>query len=166
MAHRNLDATDEEREVLRAWVQRDGDAAEALDRLIELDLAEKDWAAVEDDARRLLAVNPILRSPHRALGVAAQEQEKRPEAIRAFESLLSLDPVNPADVHFRLGQLYRERDAAVAKRHVLLAIEEAPRFREAHRLLLDLPPSPSRNPTAPPAAEPPPAPEPGPPATQ
>jgi hypothetical protein len=30
-----------------------------------------------------------------------------------------------------------KRDPA-AKRHVLMALEEAPRFREAHRLLLEL----------------------------
>lgn len=140
-ACRNLEEPEEERVVLREWAKRDGDASDALDRLIELDLEKKDWVAVEDDARRLLAVNPLLRSPHRALGIAAQEQERHPEAIRAFESLLNLDPVNPADVHFRLGQLYLEDDAAKSKRHLLAAIEDAPRFREAHRLLLQLKPA-------------------------
>ena len=113
--------------------------ADALDRLIELDLEMKNWEGVEEDARKLLSVNPLLRSPHRALGIAAQEQGHKPAAIRAFESLLNLDPVNPADTHFRLAQLYRESDAGKARHHVLNAIEEAPRFREAHRLLLELP---------------------------
>lgn len=155
MACRNLEQTEEERATLREWVQRDGDAADALDRLIELDLAAEDWAAVQDDARRLLAVNPLLRSPHRALGVAAQELADSASAIRSFESLLHLDPVNPADVHFRLGQLYREEDAPKAKRHVLTAIEEAPRFREAHELLLALRPN---EPDAPAPPDPTPAP--------
>ncbi len=161
MACRNLEEAEQERETLRAWTRRDGDAADALDRLIELDLEKEDWPAVEDDARRLLAINPLLRSPHRALGLAAQVQEKHPEAIRAFESLLHLDPVNPADVHFRLGQLHRPTDAAKSKRHVLLALEEAPRFREAHGLLLELEPAPPPPPA--PASEPspdPPAPKP------
>jgi tetratricopeptide (TPR) repeat protein len=142
LACRNLEDSEGERRALREWAKRDGDAADALDRLIELDLEAMDWSAVEDAARRLLAINPLLRSPHRALGLAAQNQDKQPEAIRAFESLLNLDPVNPADVHFRLGQLYRGDDASKSKRHILLALEDAPRFREAHRLLLALDPAP------------------------
>ncbi|NIP94834.1 MAG: hypothetical protein GWO24_15870, partial [Akkermansiaceae bacterium] len=86
MACRNLEETEQERQTLREWAKRDGDAADALDRLIELDLQREDWPAVEDDARRLLAVNPLLRSPHRALGLAAQAQEKPSEAIEAFQS--------------------------------------------------------------------------------
>ena len=157
-ACRNLEEFDEERTSLRAWSKRDGDASQALDRLIELDLEKQDWSAVEEDARRLLAVNPLLRSPHRALAVSAQAQGRRPEAIRAFESLLHLDPVNPADVHFRLGQLYAEdHDDATATRHVLAAIEEAPRFREAHQLLLHLKPSPRSAPAPTPEPVPDPA---------
>lgn len=138
LASRNLDEPEREREALREWTRRDSDATGALERLIEIDLERGDWPAVEEDARRLLAVNPLLRSPHRALGLAAQEQGKAPDAIGAFETLLHLDPVNPADAHFRLAQLYREQDDVRARRHVLCALEEAPRFRGAHRLLLAL----------------------------
>ena len=140
-AQRNLDDADGERGTLRELAKRDADAIDAFDRLIELDMAERDWTALEDDARRLLALNPLLRSPHRALGVAAQEQQRTAAAIAAFNSLLQLDPINPADVHFRLAQLHAGDDAERAKRHVLLALEEAPRFRAAHKLLLELPPS-------------------------
>lgn len=169
-ASRNLEDFEAEREALREWTQRDSDASDALDRLIELDLEQKDWASVEEDARKLLAINPLLRSPHRALGVAAQEQGHHSAAIRSFESLLHLDPVNPADTHFRLGQLYLDDDAAQARRHLLSAIEEAPRFREAHKLLLQLPapppnlaPAPEANPNSAaddPEAEPKPQPSP------
>lgn len=140
LASRNLEDTEAERSALRSLVQRDGDASDALDRLIEIDLSLEDWSAVEDDARRLLAINPLLRSPHRALGIAAQEQEQAPAAIQAFESLLGLDPVNPADVHFRLASLHQPAEPEKARRHVLEAIAEAPRFREAHTLLLKLAP--------------------------
>ena len=137
-AQRNLGNSEGERDTLRAWAERDADALDAFTRLIELDMAAEDWAAVEVDARRLLALNPLLRSPHLALGVAAQQQGKAVEAIAAFGSLLRLDPVNPADVHFRLAQLHAAGDPDLAKRHVLLALEEAPRFRAAHELLLEI----------------------------
>jgi tetratricopeptide (TPR) repeat protein len=137
-AQRNLSDSEGERDTLRAWAERDADALEAFTRLIELDLLAEDWAAVGVGARRLLALNPLLRAPHLALGMAAQEQGKTAEAIAAFDSLLRLDPINPADVHFRLAQLHAANDSASAKRHVLLALEEAPRFRAAHDLLLEI----------------------------
>ncbi|HUV65948.1 MAG TPA: hypothetical protein VMW24_18785, partial [Sedimentisphaerales bacterium] len=52
--------------------------------------------------------------------------------------LLLLDPADPADIHYRLARLLEHKDPAEAKRHVLLALAEAPRFREAHRLLLKI----------------------------
>ena len=39
--------------------------------------------------------------------------------------------------HFHLARLLREHEKPEAKRQLLMALEEAPRFREAHRLLLD-----------------------------
>ena len=106
-AQRNLDDTEGERQTLREWARRDADARDAFIRLIELDLEAEDWPAVEDSSHRLLALNPLLRTPHRALGIAAQQQKKNPEAISAFNSLLRLDPINPADTHFRLAQLHK-----------------------------------------------------------
>ena len=141
-ANRNLGEVEEERAALRAWSERDGEATDASLRLVELDLEAKDWQALDGSARRVLAVNPLLRAPHRALGLSAQERGDEAVATGAFETLLQLDPVNPADVHFRLAGLYRKNDEAKARRHVLLALEEAPRFREAHRLLLELTPEP------------------------
>jgi tetratricopeptide (TPR) repeat protein len=137
-AQRNLEDTAGERQTLRELAKRDSDAIDAFIRLIDLDLDAKDWPSVEESSRRLLALNPMLRSPHGALGIAAQEQQKKSEAIAAFTSLLRLDPVNPADVHFRLAQLHSKDDARKAKRHLLMALEEAPRFRAAHTLLLEL----------------------------
>jgi hypothetical protein len=52
--------------------------------------------------------------------------------------LLLLDPPDPADVHFRLARLLEQTGDPGAKREVLEALEEAPRFLEAHRLLLRL----------------------------
>jgi uncharacterized protein HemY len=51
-----------------------------------------------------------------------------------------LDPADAAQVHYQLARLLHARGnaEAEAKRHVLQALEEAPRFREAQRLLLQL----------------------------
>jgi len=138
VACRNLGETEEERAALRRWAEVDGEASEAFLRLVELDLDAKDWEALSWSSRRVLSVNPMLSAPHHALGLAAEEQGETEAAIEAFETLLQLDPVNPAEVHYRLGRLHRPRDLPTAKRHVLLALEEAPRFRAAYGLLRDL----------------------------
>jgi hypothetical protein len=50
---------------------------------------------------------------------------------------VALDPIDPADVHFRLAMHLTElSELSAARREVLRSLEEAPRFRAAHRQLL------------------------------
>ncbi len=78
-------------------------------------------------------------APHRYLAQAAEKLGSRDEAIRANQALILFDTTDAADTHFRLAQLLREAgNREAAKRHVLMALEEAPRFLAAHRLLLEL----------------------------
>ena len=91
---------------------------------------------VAKNAERFLAVNPLLPQPHRFLGTASEALGDSKRAIRSYETLLKLDPRDPADVHFRLAKLLHQAGDPGARRHVLEALEEAPRYREAHRLLL------------------------------
>jgi tetratricopeptide (TPR) repeat protein len=135
--HRKLNETDAERALLRQYVVLDTDATAAFLRLIELETARAEWAAVREDALRMLAVNPLVPQPHRALALAAEKTGNPKEAIAAYQSLLALKPDDLADAHYRLGKLlFEQGDATAARRHVLTALEHAPRFREAHALLL------------------------------
>jgi hypothetical protein len=53
--------------------------------------------------------------------------------------LLAFDTTDAAHTHFRLATLLRDAGQnEQAKRHVLMALEEAPRYLEAHQLLLKL----------------------------
>ena len=57
----------------------------------------------------------------------------------AWRTLIQMDVPDRADVHYKLSQLLHKRgDTAEARRHVLLALEETPRYREALQLLLTL----------------------------
>ena len=67
----------------------------------------------------------------------ASGQDQTDPAIESWRTLLQLDPGDPAEAHFRLARLLRKNKNPEAKRHLLMALEEAPRFRQAHRLLLD-----------------------------
>ena len=107
-------------------------------RLMELSAAAKDWGAVATNAERYLAVNPLVAQPYRHLAQASEALDRRDDAISACKTLLLLDPPDPAGAHFQLARLLHQSGDATAKRHLLQALEEAPRFRDAHRLLLEM----------------------------
>ena len=106
---------------------------------MELDEAAGDWRGVAENARRLLAVNPLIPAPHRQLARAAEHLGERDEALTAYRALSLLDDTDPADVHYRLAKLLHQAGKPdEARREVLKSLEEAPRFLDAHRLLLEL----------------------------
>lgn len=137
-AHRNLGETNLERGVLSRLAMLDADAVDAFLRLMELSGAMKDWSGVRQNAERFLAVNPLLAQPYRYLAQANEHLGQNQTAIQSYQTLLLLDPPDPAEAHFRLARLLHETDEPGSKRHLLQALEEAPRFREAHRLLLQI----------------------------
>jgi len=154
-AHRGLNETNAERAVLTKLGDRTADDLDAFLRLMELADAAQDWPTVELNAKRFLAVNPLVPQPYRYLARAAEELKQTKTAIDACQSLLLLDPPDPADVHFRLAKMMKQTGDPAAKRHVLMALEEAPRFREAHRLLLEINQQMARNQTPPAGVQPP-----------
>jgi tetratricopeptide (TPR) repeat protein len=136
---RGLSDAAAERAALEKVASSDADSADAYLRLMELSADKEDWQAVVKYARRMLAVNPLVVAPHRYLAQAAEKLNHRSDAIQSYRALLEFETVDPADVHFRLARLLDDDgQRAEAKQHVLMALEEAPRFLEAHRLLLEL----------------------------
>jgi tetratricopeptide (TPR) repeat protein len=136
--YRNLKETKEEREVLEILAARSADSVDSYLRLLEMAETSSDWPAVSLNANRLLAVNPLLPQPHRSLARASEVLGQSQPAIVAYQTLLLMDPPDPADVHYRLAKLLKPKDESAARRHVLQALEEAPRFRDAHKLLLEM----------------------------
>ena len=119
---------------------RDGDAIPAYLRLMELDQAAGDWARRGEEWRggswRSIRWFP---TPHRQLARAAEHSGERDEALTAYRAVALLDDTDPAEVHYHLAKLLREAGKPQeARREVLRSLEEAPRFREAHQLLLEL----------------------------
>jgi tetratricopeptide (TPR) repeat protein len=138
-ALRKLRRTEEEAAVLRLMVERDPSAKAVLLRLIELDLAGKDWESVQTQAQRTIALNPFLLAPQQALAEAAEALGQSTEAIAAYRRVLLLDPVSAAMIHYKLAKLLRQSDEVQAKKHLLEALALAPRFRLGHQLLQEWP---------------------------
>jgi len=136
--HKNLKETAEERATLEKLAAIDGEAVDAYLRLMEIGVEQQDWKLVQVNADRFLAVNPLLAQPYWFAGKSNESTGNPDKAADAYKRLLQLDPADPAEVHFRLAKLLTVKNPAQAKEHVLRALEEAPRFREAHSLLLKL----------------------------
>ncbi|MCA9149284.1 MAG: tetratricopeptide repeat protein, partial [Planctomycetales bacterium] len=154
--YRELDQIENERQTLMQLVQNDADAIDALIRLIEIDRDRDDWSSVRDHALALTAVNPMTSVSQQALLDAGLQLQESDLIIAAQRALLQMEPADVAAAHFRLASAYLQSDnQPLAKRHVLMALEEAPRYRDAQRLLLKLldapsaapPDDPSDNPT-------------------
>lgn len=137
-AHRGLSETEQERAVLNKLARIDADALESYVRLMELETGAQDWNGATRNALRFLAVNPLVAPPYRFLARASEELGRDSDAVQAYETLLLLEPPDPADLHYRLARLLHKTGDTGAKRQVLQALEEAPRFRDAHRLLLKI----------------------------
>lgn len=130
---------EEERALLSQIVEIDDAAPTALLRLLELDGQRGDWESVRRNAQRLRAVNPLTSHPHRWLAEAAERLDRPAEALMALRSLLAVSADDPAAVRYRMARLLaRQGEVAQARREVVQALEEAPRYRDAQRLLLEL----------------------------
>lgn len=136
--HRNLGETEAERETLGKLASISSDSIYAYDRLMQMEAEEENWAPVVAAGEKYLAVYPLNAETYWQMGQANQELGKNAEAVGSYRRLLLLDPADPADVNYRLASLLRREDPATAKRHVLEALADAPRFRQAHRLLLEI----------------------------
>ena len=139
VAHRELGEVDEEMQVLNKWIHHDGDAVEAYSSLIDHAAAEQNWESLRAIGELMIAVDPLLESGHRARAIAAQKQGNETESLRFLPRLLLFDTADLADTHFQIAKLhFDEQHYDASRRHVLLSLEQAPRFRDAHRLLLAL----------------------------
>ena len=136
--YRNFKEYQQERQVRAKLAILDSDAVDVYLRLIVLGEAEKDWAFVLKNADRYLAVNPLVATPYQYKALAHEQLGHWEDAISAYQKVLRFNPADPAQIHFHLAQLMHKTGNPEAKRHVLQSLEEAPRFHEAYRLLMEI----------------------------
>jgi len=97
----------------------------------------REAAAVLD---RINYIYPVADEElHRHLGELWLDEGNLDGAIREFQAVVALDPLDRADSEFNLAQAYRQASRhEEALDHVVAALEAAPGFRPAQRLLLEL----------------------------
>ncbi len=136
--YRETNRTTDEQKILEEHVAIASDSVTAYQRLIELYSDQNNQSGVMAMTDKLFAVNPLMKGSWKLRAGAAEATNNPEAAIEAWRSLLTLEPEDPALVHYRLARLLHAKNDPQAKRHVLMALEEAPRYRDAHRLLLQI----------------------------
>ena len=97
------------------------------------------WDDIHAYAQKVIAINPLLPEGHEAIADAAVERKQPGDAVASLRALKRMDPVDPASIDFRLASALRAiGKLEQSKHHVMRALVEAPRYREAHRLLLEI----------------------------
>lgn len=136
--HRANQDTDQELDTLRKIASLTAESPQTYRRLIELSLERNQWRQARRYAEKLQAVTPLDYGAYDAIASASAELEEFATERNALEAAARLDPPDPARVHFRLAEIYRDDDPSLAKNHTLRALEAAPRFKDAYKLLLAL----------------------------
>jgi tetratricopeptide (TPR) repeat protein len=119
-------------------------------KLLSKDLEDAGRTAEAADAlNRLNFIYPMDAAAHRSLGGLWLVQGNPTAAIREFQAVLAKNPLDQAQAHYDLARaLYAAKRTDQARDECLSALETAPGFRPAQKLLLELSNSPE--PAAPP----------------
>jgi cellulose synthase operon protein C len=127
-------------ETLTAYEKMGGEDPAALKKLASL---EEELGAPKDAAATLERINYIYpvhdEEMHRHLGDLLLAQKDFPGAIREYSAVVASGPLDKAGAQYNLAQAYLaagQRDKA--EDSVLAALEAAPGYRPAQKLLLEI----------------------------
>jgi tetratricopeptide (TPR) repeat protein len=126
--------------VLTTYEHQGGQTPDMLKRLAALEEAAGKPAEASATLERVNYVYPV-KDPdlHRRLGDLLYAQKQYDGAIREYNALVASNPVDKAGAEFSLAQAYfAAGQRAKAEESVLAALETAPGYRPAQKLLLEL----------------------------
>lgn len=126
-------------EELERYARAGGRDPECLKRLARLhaEAGRKREAAAA--LARLVYVYPMDEDLHVTLGGLWFDLGNLEGAIREYRAVLAREPADPAAAHYNLARAYHAaKRADLAHEEVLSALEAAPGFRPAQKLLLEL----------------------------
>ncbi len=138
LAARQGDVTTELKHLQALHRLRDDDLP-TYRRIAEIAIEREDWELLASMSAAMLAVNPLLPAGHEWLAEAGEQLQRPADTVRALAALSRMEQVDPAGLHYRWAVALEKLDRnAEAKRQVLMALEYAPRYRDAYRLLTKL----------------------------
>ncbi len=124
---------------LKAYQTMGGESPEMLTKLASLQEDSGDKEAAAATLNRINYIYPESEKLHRKLGELWLAQGNNEGAVREFTAVLALKPLDKASAQYELAQAYMALgDKAKAEESVLAALETAPGFRPAQKLLLEI----------------------------
>jgi tetratricopeptide (TPR) repeat protein len=140
LIHRERKDIQAERLALQQWIELDPHASAPRKRLIEIERELQTWDSVMTACNSLLEIQPMQTSTLEHLAEACEKLGQPQVAISSLQALTHLDPLDPAQLHYRLAVAYHKagQQSDKARRHCLMALEESPRYAQALELLLRL----------------------------
>lgn len=135
-ALKNQAATLEDYERYR---DRGGSNVEILKKTSVLEVENHRLDQARLTLRELSFVYPEDEESHRRWGSLLLEAKEAPGAVREFQAVLALKPADVVDARYHLASaLHLAGRNSEAKDEVVAALEDAPRYRPAQKLLLEL----------------------------
>jgi tetratricopeptide (TPR) repeat protein len=137
--------TKAEMAILTAYEHEGGQMPDVLKRLATLEESAGQKTEAAATLERLNYVYPVKDEDlHRRLGDLLYAQKQYDGAIREYKALVASNPVDKAGAEFSLAQAYYSANKKdKAEESVLAALEAAPGYRPAQKLLLELQQSPT-----------------------
>jgi Flp pilus assembly protein TadD/Tfp pilus assembly protein PilF len=131
--------------ILAAYEHAGGQMPDLLKRLAVLQHAAGQESEAEATLEQLNYIYPLHdEDMHRQLGALLLAQKQYDGAIREYTVRVASNPVDKAGAQYELAQAYFEANQKdKAEESVLAALETAPGYRPAQKLLLELQQSPS-----------------------
>jgi cellulose synthase operon protein C len=126
-------------EALLQWRKAGGWAPALLRKLGTLLIAAHRDAEAAEVLAAVNYVDPFVIDGHHQLGQLLLNQQRGPEALREYQVLLALQPLDTAAGNYGLARAYRATgDHVNARRHLLESLDTAPNYRPAQKLLLEI----------------------------
>ena len=125
---------------LQRYVQHRGREPAALEQLAKLQQEAGDKPAAIATLQKINFIDPVFDTDsHRHLGELLMNAKDFGGARREFAAVLALQPLDKAQANYDLARAcHAAGDAACAMNAVLAALEVAPDFKPAQKLLLEL----------------------------
>jgi tetratricopeptide (TPR) repeat protein len=147
IAYKARGSTQSEAAILTGYEHAGGQSPDLLNRLAQLEQQAGEPADAIATLERLNYVYPVNDEDlHRRLGDLLYAQKQYDDAIREYKVAVASNPVDKAGAEFNLAQTYfaaGQKDKA--EDSVLAALEAAPGYRPAQKLLLQLQRAPTKS---------------------
>ncbi|MPZ17039.1 MAG: tetratricopeptide repeat protein [Luteitalea sp.] len=116
---------------------RDHTSIEPVRQLLQIAQEQGDEARLDRAASRLIEIAPFDPELHSTLGRLALGRGDFQTAVRELQTAIDAGPSDVAAAHTELAEAYWQAGRpAETKKHVIAALEVAPRFERAQELLL------------------------------